>query len=127
MSSTDASLLVVVLLLLIDWTIRVAAIIIIPRNRRPTAATAWLLAVFFIPYLGVLLFLLIGNPKLPRKRRAKQKEMDAFIRANTDIPEGRQRNAQWPAWFASVVELNSNLSAMPMVDGNSAHLIASYQ
>ncbi|TFW00208.1 cardiolipin synthase [Leifsonia flava] len=127
MSSTDLSLLVIALLLIIDWSIRIAAIIIIPRNRRPTAATAWLLAVFFIPYIGVLLFLLIGNPKLPRKRRAKQKEMDAFIRANTDVPEGRQANEQWPAWFGSIVELNSNLSAMPMVDGNSARLIASYQ
>jgi cardiolipin synthase len=127
MSSTDVTLLVAAVLLLIDWAIRVAAIIVIPRNRRPTAATAWLLAVFFIPYLGILLFLLIGNPKLPRKRRQKQDEMDAFIRANTDIPEGRQYNPQWPPWFASVVELNTNLSAMPMVDGNSAHLIADYQ
>ena len=41
----------------VDLAIRIAAIIIVPRNRRPTSATAWLLAIYFIPYFGVLLFL----------------------------------------------------------------------
>ena len=59
----------VLLVMVFDITIRVAAIIIIPRNRRPTAAMAWLLAIYFIPLIGVFLFLLIGNPRLPRKRR----------------------------------------------------------
>jgi cardiolipin synthase len=111
----------------IDVIVHLAAIIIIPRNRRPTAATAWLLAIFFAPLVGVPLFLLIGNPKLPRKRREKQKVMDEFIRANSELPPGRQSHEEWPAWLSAVVELNSNLTAMPMVDGNSAHLIASYQ
>ena len=56
----------VLLVMVFDITIRVAAIIIIPRNRRPTAAMAWLLAIYFIPLIGVFLFLLIGNPRLPR-------------------------------------------------------------
>ncbi|MEQ1399751.1 PLDc N-terminal domain-containing protein, partial [Salmonella enterica] len=57
----------VVAAFVIDITIRITAIIIVPRNRRPTAAMAWLLAIYFIPFVGVLLFLLIGNPRLPRK------------------------------------------------------------
>ena len=44
-------------LFLFDLSIRIAAIIIIPRNRRPTSAMAWLLAIYFIPIVGVLLFL----------------------------------------------------------------------
>ncbi len=64
----------------VDITIRVIAIIVVPRNRRPTAATAWLLAIYFIPYIGgVLLFLLIGNPRLPRARRKKQELINATI------------------------------------------------
>jgi cardiolipin synthase len=58
---------------LIDLVIRVVALIIIPRDRLPTAAMAWLLAVFFIPVIGVLLFLLIGNPKLPRDDAASSR------------------------------------------------------
>ncbi len=57
----DASWLVITLFV-VDLVVRIAAIIIVPRNRRPTAAMAWLLAIYFIPFVGVFLFLLIGNP-----------------------------------------------------------------
>ncbi len=59
----------VILVFVVDVTVRVLAIIFVPRNRRPTAAMAWLLAIYFIPIIGVVLFLLIGNPRLPRTRR----------------------------------------------------------
>ena len=60
------------IIFVIDWTIRIAALIIIPRDRKPTAAMAWLLAIFLIPIIGVFLFLLIGSYKLPKARLEKQ-------------------------------------------------------
>ena len=86
---TSAGVLVVV----IDLAIRLVALVIIPRDRLPTAAMAWLLAVFFILVIGVIR-LLIGNPKLPEKRQLKQREMDAVIaRESEDLtpatPQGR--------------------------------------
>ena len=51
-----------------DIVVRVVAVIVVPRNRRPTAGMAWLLAIFFVPIFGILFFLLIGNPKLPKGR-----------------------------------------------------------
>ena len=42
-------------------------------------AMAWLLAVFFIPFVGVFLFLMIGNPRLPRARRRKQERLGALV------------------------------------------------
>ena len=36
--------------ILVDLAIRIAALIIVPRNRKPTAAMAWLLAIFLLPY-----------------------------------------------------------------------------
>ena len=43
------------------------------REHRPPASTmAWLLAIFLIPYIGIFFFLLLGSPKLPARRRAKQ-------------------------------------------------------
>lgn len=62
--------------LIIDISMRVISVIVVPRNRRPTSAMAWLLAIFLIPIVGVPLFLLIGNPKLPRVRRRKQERVD---------------------------------------------------
>ena len=63
------SLALALLIIAGDLTIRFLAIVYIPRNRRPQTATAWLLAIFFIPYVGVILFLLLGSRRLPRKRR----------------------------------------------------------
>ena len=72
MTPSEVSFWVAAVIIGVDLIVRVLAIIIIPRNRRPGSAMAWLLAVFFIPYVGVLFFLLIGSPKLSKKRRRKQ-------------------------------------------------------
>ena len=49
-------------------------------RRRP--AVAWLRASYFIPIVGVLLFLLIGNPRLPRKKRQQQEQINTALREN---------------------------------------------
>ena len=113
--------------LLIDLTIRLVALVIVPRDRLPTAAMAWLLTIFFIPVIGVFLFLLIGNPKLPEKRRRKQQQMDVVIaRESAGLPPGSPRE-EWPTWLEPVVTLTENLTAMPMVGGNAAGLLPDYE
>ena len=111
----------------IDFAVRIVAIIVVPRNRRPMSGMAWLLTIFFIPYVGVLLFLLIGFRMLPKKRLAKQEEINEFIRDTTQGVERVDRDESWPGWLESVVELNRNLGAMPLVGDNSATLIGEYQ
>ncbi|MGN8027188.1 cardiolipin synthase [Microbacterium sp. 22242] len=112
---------------LVDLTIRIIAIIVVPRNRRPTAATAWLLAIYFIPYLGVLLFLLIGNPRLPRARRKKQDLINETIaEVIRDMHLGGP-HPELPEGFASLVRMNQSLGALPLFAGNGAHLISDYQ
>jgi cardiolipin synthase len=113
--------------LLIDFIVRVIAVIVVPRNRRPTSATAWLLAIFFIPYLGVLFFLLIGSYKVPKRRRERQDEINEFILNSTEGMERVSRDQVWPPWLESVVTLNRNLGSMPLVGGNQASLISDYQ
>jgi cardiolipin synthase len=119
--------LIVAFLFLADFVIRVIAVIIVPRNRKPTSATAWLLAIFQIPYVGVLFFLLIGSYKLPKRRREKQDEINTFIIESTEGIERVRRDHPWPPWLESVVELNRNLGAMPLVGGNTASLDGDYQ
>ena len=111
----------------VDITIRVIAIIVVPRNRRPTAATAWLLAIYFIPYIGVLLFLLIGNPRLPRARRKKQDLINETIaEVSKDLHLGTPRPGT-PEWLASLIGMNQRLGALPLSGDNGAHLISDYQ
>ncbi|WP_353807448.1 cardiolipin synthase [Agromyces sp. SYSU T00194] len=121
------TLIVAGVALLLDLVIRIVAIIVVPRNRKPTAGMAWLLAIFFIPFIGVLFFLLIGNPKLPKHRREKQSEVDRYIRESTHGMERVTSTDGWPVWFEGLVRMNRNLGSMPLIGGNSATLIDDYE
>jgi cardiolipin synthase len=105
----------------------VVAILVVPRNRRPTSGMAWLLTIFFIPYLGALLFLMIGYRTLPKSRLAKQEQINAFILESTEGMERVRKDHPWPGWLESVVELNRNLGAMPLVGDNTASLLSDYE
>ena len=72
---------IVVVLSIADLVIRVLAVGIIPGNRRPTTAMAWLLGIFFVPFLGLALFLLFGNFKLSSRRRQQQEIVNTRVRA----------------------------------------------
>ena len=111
---------------IIDWIVRIIAIIVVPRNRKPTAGMAWLLAIFFIPFVGIILFLLIGNPKLPRAARAKQASVNAFLRQTNEGVEHVTDRKRWPEWFNGLVNLNWTLGGLPITGGNSAKLHHKY-
>jgi cardiolipin synthase A/B len=120
------ALIALALAILVDLVVRVLSVIFVPRNRRPQTATAWLLAIFFLPYIGIILFWLIGNRYLPKKRREKQREINQFILETTEGMDLVRRDVTWPAWLDPVVELNRHLGAMPMVGGNRATLHDDY-
>src|SRR5690554_3998711 len=100
---------------------------VVPLNRRPQTATAWLLAIFLIPYVGFLLFLLLGSNRLPKKRRAKQEQINRLIFEATEGIDEAQRSETWPNWLHNSVALNRALGAMPLVSGNTAKLLPDYQ
>jgi hypothetical protein len=52
---------------IVEWVIRLGALAVVPF-RRKFAATAWLLLIFFLPIPGLLLFLMIGEPRFPQER-----------------------------------------------------------
>lgn len=116
-----------VLVFVFDIVVRIAAIIVVPRNRKPTAAMAWLLAIYFIPVVGVFLFLLIGNPRLPRKRRRKQASINEYIHDASEHLDFGTLRPDSSQEFDSLVALNRNLGAMPLAGDNDAHLISDYQ
>ena len=56
---------------IIEWTVRILALAILPWRRSPAAVRSWLLLIFFLPIPGLLLFLAIGRPRFPRWRRER--------------------------------------------------------
>ncbi|GAA2750436.1 cardiolipin synthase [Amnibacterium kyonggiense] len=112
--------------IVVDVVIRVLAVVFVPKNRRPATATAWLLAIFFIPYAGLIAFLLFGSTKLPRRRRAKQAQVNRYVMHATEGIDLATETPDWPPWFASLAALNRRLGAMPLLGGNTARLLGDY-
>ncbi|MFF2632375.1 cardiolipin synthase [Microbacterium sp. NPDC058021] len=115
------------ILVIADFAIRVAALIVIPRGRKPTAAMAWLLAIFLIPFVGVFLFLVIGNVKLPKARRDRQRELDRIIAEKAKAMPDPRGEESWPGWLPALFRQNRALGALPALGGNTAQLIGDYQ
>lgn len=100
---------------------------VISANRNPSSAIAWLLVVIFLPLLGVILYLLIGTPKLDRDRRTKQGFVTRrLLERSVDDLDRAGRSARWPDWLPGMVTLNRNLGALPMLPNNNADLVTDY-
>lgn len=118
-------------LIAVDWCIRIAAIFVVPRNRRPTAAISWLMLIFILPIPGLLFFLLIGNPKLPKHRREAQKHLDAAItKTLRSIKRSRANNSLLdvapPEKYQHQAALNLALAHLPVTGGNHLEVLDEY-
>ncbi|MGC5171449.1 cardiolipin synthase [Microbacterium sp. DT81.1] len=114
------------LLLLSHVIVGFVAAVAVSVNRRPASAIAWILTIIFIPFLGLLAFLLIGVGRLPRRRRAIQQHVSELMAARSDVLALRIAPTR-PSWLSFAVQLNENLGALPMLSGNAAHLIEGYE
>ncbi|KQV25705.1 cardiolipin synthase [Yonghaparkia sp. Root332] len=106
--------------------IAVTSLVMVPRNRRPQTALAWLLLIYILPIVGFLLFLLLGSRRLPKRRREKQTEINEYILNTTEGMDRVRKDPPWPPWLEPIVELNRTLGAMPLVGGNTAELYTDY-
>ncbi|MEO8093857.1 MAG: cardiolipin synthase [Pseudolysinimonas sp.] len=116
-----------VVAIVLDVAIRVLSLVFVPRNRRPQTALAWLLLIFFQPYIGIILFLMFGRARLPRNRRRRQREVSDYIIETTEGFDKVKRDPPWPSWLEPIVELNRKLGSMPLVGGNAARMWADNQ
>jgi cardiolipin synthase A/B len=115
----------------LSYLIGIAALFIIPANRKPGEATAWLLLMFLAPFVGVILFLLLGSPSLSKWRRDQQRAMNERIK---NIMEQAQEvpilqpifDPPLPAQYETIVSLNTCLSGLPVLAGNMVELLTDY-
>jgi len=115
-----------VLVLATIVTIALVSLVVVPRNRRPQSALAWLLLIYILPIIGFLVFLMFGSRRLPKRRRQQQDEINRYILETTEGMDRVVRDPPWPPWLEPIVQLNRNLGAMPLVGGNTARLFTDY-
>jgi cardiolipin synthase A/B len=124
--ATSAPTAVAVVLVALGLALRLAALGVIPANRKPSTGMAWLLVILLSPIIGFVAFLFFGSARLERRRRAWQGEASRRIMERTrgiaDLPP----DPDVPAYARSVAELNCNLGALPMLAGNQVELVDDY-
>jgi cardiolipin synthase len=111
-----------------EWVIRLAMLVVVPFRRTPAAAKGWLLLIFFEPWVGLLLYVLIGRAKLPRWHR------EQVARLPQVMAGAAERLASHPHVFhpevspalAQAVTLAENLGGMPILGGNAVELLGDY-
>ncbi|MGD9959933.1 cardiolipin synthase [Nocardioides sp.] len=129
-----------VLLVITDYVIKFLAIGVLPTNKKPSSAMAWLILILVIPFAGFVVFLFLGRTNIGAKRQARQKEADEAIRAATErvvstssttesgstTENGSTSGGGPPPYLASMAILNRNLGSLPLQPGNHIELFPGY-
>ncbi|HIW99784.1 MAG TPA: cardiolipin synthase [Candidatus Nesterenkonia stercoripullorum] len=118
---------IIMIILCLEIAVRLAVIGIIPGNRRPNTAMAWLLAIFFIPAIALPLFLLIGNNKLSARRQERQRAINETLLRATSQMELSDQLREHDVQLRRTVVLNRNLGAFPIQEGNQLQLMTDYK
>lgn len=111
-----------------DWAIRLVMLPIVPTRRSPEAAKGWLLLIFFLPWVGLVAYLLIGRPRLPRwrlERLAEFVRQAEPLRGRLEALPGTAPPAV-PLPYAASVKLSTDLAQMPNLGGNAVELLTDY-
>lgn len=114
------------------WVICLIMLYIVPYKRDPESATGWLIFSFFFPYVGAIIFGLIGSPKLPLERRQLQSTINDFV--SERVEEGAKDPTFAPAFAhnldarqAPIARLVERLGGLPVFTSNHVELLKDYE
>ncbi|MBN8644069.1 MAG: PLDc N-terminal domain-containing protein [Planctomycetes bacterium] len=111
-----------ILVISIDWAIRVAMVITVLMRKRGSDALAWLAVCLAFPVIGLFLYLLIGGNRLGRRRSRRYAEAVRELGISVG-PAGQRCTAVVPKGREDLARLGENLGELPTLGGNSAELI----
>ena len=118
--------LITILIFGIDLLIRIWLVTYVPKRRKPTAAMAWLLLIFIIPIFGTVLFFIIGNTKLSRKRRAEQVQITDMLRHYTKELNKAALTQEIVYPYDATANLATELTGLMPTKHNAAHILTGY-
>lgn len=115
---TDAFLFILFSFELLAIAISMYLLLFDSRNSK--AKVAWILALYFIPVLGILLYLLLGRDprtrRLPNEQVVNQAVLQNFVRQKMDILDGESSSI--------VAQKIENLSGRAAVTGNEIMILS---
>jgi cardiolipin synthase len=112
-----------VLLFISDWIIRIVMLVVVPERREPGSARAWLILILLLPWIGLLLYLLLGRTRVGEQRRLRhaayqeqvQERQPAKLTASP-IPRGEPPHSPVSASSSSVLEPSVTESVRTVTD-----------
>ena len=114
-------------LLVSEYVIKILALGMVPENRQPSSSQAWLLAILFIPVIGVPLFLLLGNPYIMGRRHVIQAETNQLyakaLENRPTVPDG----VDVGPGVRTILEMNRTLTAIPAMAGDLIAMHSDYR
>jgi cardiolipin synthase len=94
--------------------------VVLRPHREPASRLAWLVVVLILPALGIPAYLLLGDTRLIRRRRAHGLEIEAALPRPPVDPGGAVRVAAGP-WQPSFA-LAASVNGLAPTCGNAASL-----
>jgi cardiolipin synthase len=111
-----------------EWSVRIVMLVVLvvnPRKLRPNSTMAWLLVIFFQPWIGLVLYLLIGGRRLPGERLQQRALVEKRIK---ELNESFKQtpgvmHKKLPEELREIERLAERLGNMPILGGNEVELI----
>ena len=108
-----------------SWTIRLIMLVVVLMRKRTRTAMGWLVVIFFMPWLGFFLYLLIGEYTLPRRRIELYKRLQEQFRAlqRKYIENTNLVRQHFDPNLDTTMAITEKLTKMPILRGNEAEII----
>jgi len=109
-----------------EWAVRLVMLVVVPCRRRPVSSMAWLLIIFFQPWAGLALYLLLGGSRLRRRRIGRHARLLAELQTVGKRFENHPhvvRPDLGPHPMGAVA-LAERLGHMPILGGNDVELLS---
>ncbi len=108
-----------------EWFIRLVMLIVVSRRQNPASATAWLLIIFFEPWLALPVYWLFGENRLPVRRTKAYRRLSSRLKATRKafLEHPLTLVSDFPETHRMTMRLTEKLTNMPIAIGNSAEIL----
>lgn len=122
----------IVAFFLFEWALRVVMLVVVPRNRRPSSATAWLMLIMLEPIVGSLVYAAFGTPRMPKYRKQLQQYADTHIASElTNLGHHATSHTvnarELTATEEQFAKLNEALGGFAVTGGNKVEFLDDYE
>lgn len=107
-----------------EWTIRIVMLLVLMTRRRQRSPMAWLMIIFFLPWVGLILYWIVGDNRLPNRRVKRHQQLRAQLADMRHVFDAYRIDPRQTDQFSQQIAfaLAERLTHLPIVRGNQLDL-----